>query len=156
MKHWQVAGLLGCLLVPFMVQASPLAPSPFDLPHQQAQPAEKGMVAPDGEKDAVITELPTEEHAFVQAIGKLDKAKIVALLGEPAKADDVKLKDSGRVVASIWHYHYINTSPEGTYYETTELDFIDDKVDVVVFLNNDGSETEQGKTFEVPAQIPTM
>ena len=108
--------------------------------------------------ESVISELPTDEKAFVEAVGKLNKAKIVELLGEPAKADDVKLKDSGRVVASIWHYHYINTSAEnGEYYQTTELDFIDDKVNVVVFLNNDGAELQsQGQKYEVPSGKPEM
>jgi hypothetical protein len=103
-----------------------------------------------------ITELPTNEHAFVDTVGKLDKAKIIALLGEPARADDVKLKDSGRVVASIWHYHMINTDADGAYYQTTELDFIDDKVNVVVFLNNDGSDQSSGQTYEVPDIPPTL
>ncbi len=104
------------------------------------------------------SELPTEEKAFVEAVGKLNKAKIKELLGEPAKADDVKLKDSGRIVASIWHYHYINTSAEnGEYYQTTELDFIDDKVNVVVFLNNDGKEIQgQGQKYEVPEVKPEL
>jgi hypothetical protein len=103
-----------------------------------------------------ISEIPTDEHAFVDTVGKLDKAKIIALLGEPAKAEDVKLKDSGRVVASIWHYHFINTDANGTYYETTELDFIDDQVNVVVFLNNDGSDQSTGQTYEVPESAPGL
>ncbi len=89
-----------------------------------------------------LKDIPTEENAFVDSIHRYTKAQIVELLGEPAKADDVKLKDSGRVVASIWHYHNINTDVNGTYYPTTELDFIDDKVVMVVFLNNDGSESQ--------------
>ena len=38
------------------------------------------------------------------------------------------------------------------YYETTELDFIDDKVVQVVFLNNDGSEevTSDDHAYEFP------
>jgi len=106
--------------------------------------------------DAQITELPTNEKAFVQAVGKLNKAQIVELLGEPAKADDVKLKDSGRVVASIWHYHNINTDEDGAYYPTTELDFIDDKVNVVVFLNNDGSEIDASQKYPVPEAKPEL
>jgi hypothetical protein len=97
--------------------------------------------------------LPKEEKAFVDAIGKLKKAEIVALLGEPAKAEDVKLKDSGRVVASIWHYHFINQSATtGEMYPTTELDFIDDNVNVVVFLNNDGSEKSVAPSEAEPAK----
>ena len=94
----------------------------------------------------LLTEIPTEEKAFVAAINQFNKAKIVELLGEPAKADDVKVKGSGKVVASIWHYHNINTDENGVYYPTTELDFVDDKVVQVVFLNNDGSEANDGKT----------
>ena len=86
-----------------------------------------------------------------------DKAKIIAQFGEPAKADDVKVKGSNKVVASIWQYHFINTAPDGTYYETTELDFIDDKVVTVVFLNNDGSEgTDNGQKFEAPTVKPDL
>jgi len=151
MKNWQVVGVVSCVCFPLMVAAGQV-PS-IDQLFNQVVPAEEQATEKLAEE---VTELPTEEHAFVEVIGKLDKAKIVELLGEPAKADDVKLKDSGRIVASIWHYHYINTSPEGEYYETTELDFIDDKVNVIVFLNNDGSEKEPNKTYEVPAEMPTL
>ncbi len=116
-----------------------------------------GLVSAEETKPEVaVTELPTNEKAFVEVVGKLNKAKIVELLGEPSKAEDVKLKDSGRVVASIWHYHNINTDEEGAYYQTTELDFIDDKVNVVVFLNNDGSDVEAGKKHQVPDVQPEM
>lgn len=99
----------------------------------------------------LINEIPTEEKAFVDIINKFDKTKIVELLGEPAKADDVRIKGSDRVVASIWHYHNINTAEDGTYYPTTELDFIDDKVVMVVFMNHDGSEdSESGQTYDLP------
>ena len=105
-------------------------------------------------KKEAATEIPTEEKAFVKVINQFDKAKIVQLLGEPAMADDVKLKGSGKVVASIWHYHNINTAEDGSYYLTTELDFVDDKVVQVVFLNNDGTEKNDGagKSYET---IPT-
>ncbi|MES2500403.1 MAG: hypothetical protein V4605_08600 [Pseudomonadota bacterium] len=99
-------------------------------------------------------EIPTTERAFVDAIGNFTKAQIIEQLGEPAKADDIKLKDSGKVVASIWQYHNINTAEDGSYYETTELDFIDDKVVQVVFLNNDGSERDEGQAYELPAELP--
>ena len=89
-----------------------------------------------------LKDMPTEERAFIDSIHQYNKEQIVQLLGEPARADDVKLRDSGRIVASIWHYHNINTDANGTYYPTTELDFIDDKVVMVVFLNNDGSESQ--------------
>lgn len=95
-------------------------------------------------KPDAVTEIPTEEKAFVKVINQFDKAKIVQLLGEPAKSDDVKLKTSGKIVASIWHYHNINTDENGVYYPTTELDFVDDKVVQVIFLNNDGTEVNDG------------
>jgi len=97
------------------------------------------------------SKIPTEEKAFVDAINKVDKAAIVAQFGEPAKAEDVKIKDTGKIVASVWHYHNINTAADGSYYPTTELDFIDDKVVQVVFLNHDGSAANDGagKKFEV-------
>jgi hypothetical protein len=108
-----------------------------------------------------VNEIPTEEKAFVAVINKFNKEKIVELLGEPARAEDVKIKGSEKVAASIWHYHNINTDENGVYYPTTELDFIDDKVVTVVFLNNDGSEeadgkTKDGKTYEVPEPEPSL
>lgn len=96
-------------------------------------------------------EIPTLEQDFVKSINKFTKAEIIEQLGEPAKADDVKIKGSGKVVASIWQYHFINTAADGAYYETTELDFIDDKVVMVAFMNNDGAEgPESGKQYEFP------
>ena len=80
--------------------------------------------------------VPEDEQAFVDKVGKMNRAELIALLGEPARAEDVKLKDSGRVVASIWHYHNINKDAKGAYYPTTELDIVEDQVSVVVFLNN--------------------
>lgn len=103
---------------------------------------------PVPEKPA-LEKLPQDEHAFVDAVSKLKRSDIIALLGEPARAEDVKLKDSGRVVASIWHYHNINKDAQGAFYPTTELDIIDDQVTVIVFLNNDGSDNSQGQTYEV-------
>lgn len=86
--------------------------------------------------------IPIEERAFVDAIDGFTKAQIVAHFGEPSKADDVKIKGTNRVVASIWQYHNINKAQDGSFYPTTELDFIDDKVVQVVFLNHDGTEIE--------------
>ncbi len=105
------------------------------------------------EEAPAVLEIPTLEKDFVGAINGFDKAKIIAQFGEPAKADDVKVKNTGKVVASIWQYHYINTAADGSYYETTELDFIDNKVVQVVFINNDGSEgADAGKKYDVPSQ----
>ena len=102
------------------------------------------------------TEIPTTEKEFVATINTFTKAQIIEQFGEPAKADDIKLKDSGKVVASIWQYHNINIAPDGSYYLTTELDFIDDKVVQVVFLNNDGSERDEGQAYELPSEKPNM
>ena len=99
--------------------------------------------------ESASNELPIQEKAFVDAINKFDKKQIVEQLGEPAKADDVRLKGSDTIVASIWHYHNINTDENGIYYPTTELDFVDGKVVQVVFLNNDGSEKADGQTYEI-------
>lgn len=102
-------------------------------------------------------EIPTLEKDFVKAINAFDKTQIIAQFGEPAKADDVKIKGSNKIVASIWQYHFINTALDGTYYQTTELDFINDKVVTVVFLNNDGSEgSETGQKYEMPAVKPEL
>ncbi|NBX00097.1 MAG: hypothetical protein EBR14_00415 [Methylophilaceae bacterium] len=85
------------------------------------------------------SEIPTAENDFVAKINGFDKAKIIEQLGEPSKIEDVQ-SSSGTAFASIWQYHYLNTNDKGEYYQTTELDFIDDKVVMVVFMNNDGSE----------------
>jgi hypothetical protein len=109
--------------------------------------AEEAKSAKDAEAtqtQPLLTEIPTEEKAFVAAINKFNKTRIVELLGQPARADDVKVKGSGKVVASIWHYHNINTDEDGKFYPTTELDFVDDNVVQVVFLNNDGSDANDG------------
>lgn len=102
--------------------------------------------------------IPIAEKDFVNAIHGFDKAKIIAQFGEPAKAEDVKIKDTIKVVASIWHYHNINTAADGSFYQTTELDFIDDKVVMVVFMNHDGSESnEDVQRYELPEEVtPAM
>ena len=94
-------------------------------------------------------DVPKDERAFVDTVGKMKRAEIIALLGEPDKAEDIKLKDTGRVVASIWHYHNINVDAKGEFYPTTELDLIGDQVSVVVFLNNDGSDANEGQSYEI-------
>jgi len=97
------------------------------------------------------SEIPTLEQDFVNSINKFSKEQIIAQFGEPAKADDVKVKTTGKIVASIWQYHFINTAADGTYYETTELDFIDDKVVMVAFMNNDGAEgPENNQQYQIP------
>ncbi len=103
-------------------------------------------------------DLPTAEVEFVKTINKFNKKQIVEKLGEPVNAEDVTLRSSGKVVASIWHYHYLNTAPDGSYYKTTELDFVDDKVVVVAFLNTD-SEDDDAKDvqkYELPTAAPEL
>ncbi|HSI24684.1 MAG TPA: hypothetical protein VK952_03585 [Methylotenera sp.] len=133
------------MMVVSLVTASLLANTSYaeEIPSEQ--------VFEEAQLQPLVTEIPTEEKAFVAVINQFNKTKIVELLGEPARADDVKVKGSGKVVASIWHYHNINTDENGAYYPTTELDFVDDKVVQVVFLNNDGSEANDGagKKYEM-------
>ncbi len=107
--------------------------------------------ADEAKTQPLAKEIPIEERAFVDAINNYDMASIIAQFGEPAKAEDVKIKNSGKIVATIWQYHKINTAADGSFYPTTELDFIDDKVVQVVFLNNDGTEANDGvgKKFEI-------
>ena len=144
MKKWPFAALLAAQIL--------VANSSF-ADDQQKPEADSSAV----ETQALLKEIPTTEKEFVDAINKYDKVKIIEQLGEPAKADDIKLKDSGKIVASIWHYHYLNTAEDGTYYQTTELDFIDGKVVMVVFLNNDGSEgPANGQKYDLPAGKPDM
>lgn len=135
------------LLTVFPLLAFCVACSPINTKSSDSE----AKAASQKESTAAIT-LPIEEKAFVKAIELLDKKSIVAQLGEPAKADDVKIKGTDRVVASIWHYHNINTDENGIYYLTTELDFIGDKVMQVVFLNNDGSDDPPNPehTYELP------
>ncbi len=105
------------------------------------------------ESPANSNEIPTLEQDFVNSINKFSKEQIIAQFGEPAKAEDVKIKKTGKVVASIWQYHYINTAADGSYYETTELDFIDGKVVMVAFLNNNGEEgPETSQEYQVPSR----
>ena len=89
--------------------------------------------------ESAAKEIPTAEKAFVDSINGFDKKQILAQFGEPAKIEDIK-SQSGDLNASIWQYHHLNTNEKGEYYETTELDFVDDKVVTVVFMNNDGTE----------------
>lgn len=105
------------------------------------------------------SEIPTAEKEFVAIINQYDKTKIIEQFGEPAKKEDMKIASSGEIIASIWQYHFINTDAEGTYYETTELDFIGDKVVMVVFMNHDGQEritAEPPAAISEPEALPQM
>lgn len=93
--------------------------------------------------------IPTDEKEFVTKINGFEKAKIIEQLGEPSSKEDIE-SASGKLFASIWQYHYLNTDEKGEYYQTTELDFIDDKVVMVVFKNNDGSDNPQKKSVTLP------
>lgn len=110
------------------------------------------LMAEESPTPATKINIPIEERAFVDAINGFTKEQIVAHFGEPSKADDVKIKGTNRVVASIWQYHNINKAENGVFYPTTELDFIDDKVVQVVFLNHDGEEmpAQEGESSIYP------
>lgn len=119
--------------------------------------ADEAQIQPLSQDAPVSKVIPTTEREFANAINRFTKEEIIAQLGEPAKAEDVKLKSSGKVVASIWYYHNINTAPDGSYYLTTELDFIEDKVVQVVYLNNDGSDPQASeKTYDLPEVEPDL
>lgn len=99
-------------------------------------------------------EIPTTEQEFVESIKNVDKAQILEQFGEPALRDDVVGPD-GEVIASVWHYSYLNTDENGTYYKTTELDFVRDKVVMVVFMNHDVLEGKEIQRDE-PAAVPEL
>ena len=98
-----------------------------------------GLALAGTEGAAQTKDIPTGEKDFVASINGFEKAKILEQLGEPSEKEDIQAA-SGKLVASIWQYHYLNTDEKGEYYQTTELDFMDDKVVMVVFMNNDGKE----------------
>lgn len=99
--------------------------------------------------EEITKEIPTAEKAFIDSIHGFNKAQIKAQFGEPANIEDIQ-SPSGELNASIWQYHHLNTDEKGEYYETTELDFIEDKVVTVVFMNHDGSDTTQVKSVIPP------
>lgn len=90
---------------------------------------------PSNEPEQTV-EIPTSEKEFVEGIKSVNKDKILEQFGEPHVRDDVVGPD-GEVIASVWHYRYLNTDVNGSYYKTTELDFVRDKVVMVVFMNHD-------------------
>lgn len=146
MNKWTLVALLASQI---------LLPTASFADDAQTHPLAKD--APVSENSAQVKEIPTTEKEFVAAINNYTKEQIIAQLGEPARAEDVKLKDSGKVVASIWYYHNINTAEDGTYFPTTELDFIEGKVVQVVYMNNDGTEgPDAGQTYDVPGGKPAI
>jgi hypothetical protein len=82
--------------------------------------------------------LPVDEKSFIEAISHFNKDEILKALGEPIHKEDIKMKSSDEIVASVWQYHHINTAEDGSYYPVTELDFLDEFVETVVFQNNNG------------------
>lgn len=82
--------------------------------------------------------LPVDEKSFIEAISRFNKDEILKTLGEPIYKEDIKMKSSEEIVGSVWQYHHINTAEDGSYYPTTELDFLDEFVETVVFQNNNG------------------
>ena len=98
-----------------------------------------GLAFAEAQVAAPASDIPTNEKDFIASINGFEKAKIIEQFGEPSNVEDIATS-SGKPVASIWQYHYLNTDEKGEYYQTTELDFINDKVVMVVFMNNDGSE----------------
>lgn len=110
-----------------------------------------GATIVNASEPPLTSKIPTVEKEFVDAMNAgVEKAKIIAQFGEPAKKDDIE--DAGKIVASIWQYHNINTTPEGKTYETTELDFVDDKVVMVVFMNHDGTDQPTSKSVPIDPQ----
>jgi len=110
--------------------------------------------APSNEE--MTREIPTAEHAFVDSIPYFDKAKIVALIGEPSFKADSTDPDTGKIDASVWRYHYLNTNESGEYYQTTELDFVEDQVAVIVFMNNDGEDVPNDAVIAKPSKKPDL
>ncbi len=98
-----------------------------------------GLAFAEAQVAAPASDIPTNEKDFIASINGFEKAKIIEQFGEPSNVEDIATA-SGKPVASIWQYHYLNTDEKGEYYQTTELDFINDKVVMVVFMNNDGIE----------------
>jgi len=82
--------------------------------------------------------LPVDEKSFIEAISRFNKDEILKALGEPIYKEDIMMKSSEEIVGSVWQYHHINTAEDGSYYPTTELDFLDEFVETVVFQNNNG------------------
>ena len=105
----------------------------------------------------LVTELPTFYSDFVEIIGLVTADEIVAILGEPAKKIDIRMKSSNDVIASTWYYHNLNTDDAGNYFPTTELDIIDGYVESVVFMNEvDENSNFEGNKYEVPKNNDKM
>ena len=104
---------------------------------------------------AAGNEIPLNELGFVDAIQQLDKASITEQLGEPQKVADVKDDVTGEVLGTTWQYQYLNTTEDGEYYKTTELDFVGDRVITVVFINNEIPEADTTARIPLNECTPT-
>jgi len=113
------------------------------------------LLALTGPALATPTEIPTDERAFVDNIYSYDKAAIVEQFGEPSKKNDIT-DEANEVIATAWLYHFVNTTDDGAYYPTTELDFVGDKVVTVVFMNNDGEDTPNTVVKSRPSREPDL
>lgn len=104
---------------------------------------------------AAGNDIPLNELGFVDAIQQLDKASITEQLGEPQKVADVKDDVTGEVLGTTWQYQYLNTTEDGEYYKTTELDFVGDRVITVVFINNEIPEADTTARIPLNECTPT-
>jgi len=101
-------------------------------------------------------DIPTTEKEFVASINGFDKAQIIEQFGEPSNINDITNAKTGKLEASIWHYHNLNTDEKGAYYKTTELDFINDKVVLVVFMNDTDETTSYDLKKDAMPVKPAM
>ncbi|MGZ8251868.1 MAG: hypothetical protein ACXW1P_05670 [Methylophilaceae bacterium] len=115
-----------------------------------------GSAIAEANEAPVSKEIPTTEKEFVATINGFDKAQIIEQLGEPSNMNDITNAKTGKLEASIWHYHNINTDEKGEYYKTTELDFIDDRVVLVVFMNNTDESTSYDLKKDTELPKPNM
>ncbi|CAM8367389.1 hypothetical protein MCEMOHM34_01124 [Candidatus Methylopumilus universalis] len=94
--------------------------------------------------------LPVDEKSFIEAISRFNKDEILKALGEPASKEDIKVKSSEQIVGSVWRYHNINTAEDGRFYPVTELDFLDEFVETVVFQNStEKSSSTPSQTYQI-------
>lgn len=90
-------------------------------------------------------DIPLDETGFVDRAPSAGKAALIEQLGEPGSTAEIVDPRSGEIIATIWHYHYINTNADGEHYKTTELDFKGDYlVNIIFSMVEDGvaSKTE--------------
>ncbi|MCB5186721.1 hypothetical protein LG200_01735 [Methylobacillus caricis] len=111
-----------------------------------AEEAEQAEASPALSADGI----PIDETTFIENIHQFDKDAIIAQFGEPARKKDYHRAGTDELMASVWQYHYINTGLDGTYYQTTELDFVGDRVVLVVFMNHDGDDGSTTRQEVVP------